>query len=131
MGKVTTYILTMTGIMLLLYYTGFIQSTTSIKLLELALSPGTLSLTTLFSTTIDVFTLLSAAGLAIGFALGGKPDLAIMAPATIYLFDMGRGFLQAFSVVSATSPIIATLLFGPVMVLFVFTCIEWWRGITT
>ena len=140
MGKLTVYILVMSGIMLLMYYGGMIDGADT--LLTLLLNPQNISFSSFFTDNI-VAVIEGLAGAAIGLALiaSGKPELAAMSVLAIYLGDLGFNFIKVFnklasigaaegSVFGSYLPI-AIILFAPIILLFCVTLVEWWRGITT
>jgi len=140
MGKLTVYILVMSGIMLLMYYGGMIDGTDS--LLTLLLNPQNISFSSFFTDNI-VAVIEGLAGAAIGLALiaSGKPELAAMSVLAIYLGDLGFNFIKVFNKLASIGAAegstfgnylpLAILLFAPIILLFCVTLAEWWRGVTT
>ena len=129
MGKLTTYILIMSGLMLLFYFSGLLpEGTVSNTLLSMLLNPGNLKNSPIGLDSDVLFTGVMTAGLVIGYLLYSNVELGITA---IFVLAMG-GFLwdftRVYNVVYLANPVIAILLFSPVMLLFIITLIEWWRG---
>jgi len=133
MAKITNYLLVMSGIMALMYYSGLITGTDT--LLTLLLNPAKISYSGFFAENILVaIEGLAAVGVLIGFAISGKPDLAVAAPVAILLADLGFNFIRVYTKIvsiNANYTPFATLLFAPLMFLFAISVFEWWRGITT
>lgn len=134
MGKLTTYLLVMSGIMLLLYFAGVLETNGTTALLNVLLSPEKLSQTPLSTRIIFAIEAIVGVAIGIGLVISGKPELALLAPVAVYLFDLGWGFLDVYLKIISVNinyfPI-ATLLFAPLLLLYGVTIIEWWRGVTT
>lgn len=143
MAKIATYIMVMAGLVLLFHFTGLtnecgedglctLTSPTSI-LLNMALSPEEISLSNLLGDLSFISKIAaSLAGVAIGVAiLAGlyqRPDIAIFAGIVALLVTFGADFLSVFNRLREVNPYIAILVFGPIMILYMLTVIEWWRG---
>lgn len=138
MGKLTTYVLLMTGLVVLFYFTGLLTvcndegscsgATPSSNLLDFALNPQNLKETNFFEKAIITIGLAIAAGVAALATIFGKGELVIMGGMTIYITGLLWDFMFVFSRVYSENPVFAVILFGPLLVLFVITMIEWWRG---
>jgi len=55
-------------------------------------------------------------------------ELAVMGPIAVFLLTMLWDFVAVFSRVRESSPVLSILLFGPLMLLFIITILDWWRG---
>lgn len=128
MGKLTTYILIMSGLMLLFYFSGLIQNTGNSSLLTILLNPFDFPNISFTAKLIALLEGIGAAGLTIGLFVSGKPELAIIAPMIIYLFNLGWDFLAVYAKVAETNPVIGMLLFSPLFVVYVMAFAEFWRG---
>jgi hypothetical protein len=127
-NKLTTYILVLSGLMLLFYFTGLLDNTINSTLLNVLLEPETLRTSTLVTKVILIIEALIAAGLFIGTFLGGSPELAAKAPFTLYLFNLFFDIIYIFNVVKEANVVIAILLFSPLLLLYVLTIVEWFGG---
>lgn len=131
-SKMTIYILMMSGIMLLMYFGGLITTNGTAYLLNTLLGISNVVSSKLYT---EIYI-----ALALGF-IGGvaavmsyRADLVIFSFIAIVLLDLGMGFLQVFNILysfSGIAQVLAILLFSPLMVLFLITVAEWWRGITS
>jgi len=136
-GKATTYILVMSGLMLLFYYTGLLDQTASLNsaLLDLlfdieGLGSGDTTTPSVNAWKVVVLALegiLAAAVIVVGF-FRNSPELFIVAPIAIYMANLLLDFVIVFNVIASVTPVLATLVFAPIMLLFMFTVVEWWRG---
>ena len=131
MGKFGTYILVMSGLMLLFYFAGITEQTGTTTLLNLLLNPEGFQNTPIAIKAIAIFTGILASAIVVGFAIAGNVELGVMVAFTTFLFNSLWDFLDVFNKVASVNPVIAILIFSPVLLLFVVTTIEWWRGITT
>ena len=139
MAKLSLYIMMMSGITLLFYFSGLMGSTADIcdsanpnnALLCLLLSPEDLpspadSLST--STIIAAIQGLVGLGVVIGAFFTGQIELAIVSPVAIFTFNLLWNFLDVFNRVREVNPVIAILTFAPFLYLFTIEIIDWWRG---
>jgi len=130
MGKLTTYIIVMSGLMLLFYFTGLLPKniTANSTLLNLLLTPEGMPEGTTSAEVILVLEGITAIGIiAIGI-LTHNLELAVMGSFAMYLFNLLWDFLVVFDKVFSTNPVIAILLFSPLLLLYMVTILEWWRG---
>ena len=130
MGKLTTYILVMSGLMILFYFTGLLENTGSSTLLDMLLNPAEYSSE---DSEFSVQLLLVLGGIATaGIIVIGivthNVELALMGTIAIWILNLLWDFLAVFNKVYSSNPVIAILLFSPVLFLFGITIIEWWRG---
>lgn len=156
MGKLTTYLLIISGIMLLMYFSGFVSinecSNTAYftkdscetaggtwkntnALLTLLLDPQNVGLSDFFDDVWDVLNLVGLLGILITSIVSRNPDYAIFGGAAIAIFNLGITFIGVFVALDASSnhaytPILI-LLFSPLILLFLVTIMEWYRGVTT
>ena len=128
MGKMATYIIMLTGIMLLFHIAGLIENTGNSELLNLALDPSSIADTPTYVVLLETFAVVIAAGVIIIGLIFNISELAIIAPMALYFLNMGWDFLAVFNKVKATSPIIALLIFSPLLILWLVVIIDWWRG---
>ncbi len=130
MGKFGTYVLVMSGLILLFYFTGITEQTGTTTLLNLLLNPEGFQETPLAIKAVAVLTGILASAIVVGFAIAGNVELGVMVAFTTFLFNSLWDFLEVYSKVAAVNPPLAILVFSPLLFLFVVTTIEWWRGIT-
>ncbi len=138
MSKIITMTVIMTGLMLLFYFGGLIQETTqdgtcegntpNSKLLNLLLQPECMKDSALGVKTKLVIG--SVAGVIIIAAALFIPniELAIMGSFAIYYLTLLWDFLVVFQKVYNVAPVLAILIFGPLMMTFIIIIIDWWRG---
>lgn len=129
MGKLTTYILVMSGLILLFYFTGLLpESTASNTLLTMLLNPNALSESPIGLDSKELLIGIVAGGIIIGALLIANVELGIMAIFVVSISAFLWDFSSVFNRVYSENPVIAVLLFSPIMLLMIITLIEWWRG---
>jgi len=128
----------MTGLMLLFYFGGLIQETTddgtcegqtpNSKLLNILLQPECMKDSTIGRKTILVIG--GVAGVIVIAAALFIPniELAIMGSFAIYFFTLLWDFMVVFQKVYAVAPVLAILIFAPLIFTFIIIIIDWWRG---
>lgn len=127
MGKLTTYILMMSGLTLLFYFTGLTDNTINSTLLTLLLNPSNLSTSALGTQISLVLIGIATAGIVIGF-FSQNSELILIAPFTIWLLGVLWDFLSVANKVYSVNPVISILFFSPLLLLFGVTIVEFWRG---
>lgn len=131
MSKMMTWMGFMGGIMLLFYFFGILSGTISSTLLDAVLNPQNLESSPLYLQVISVSTLVFAAVSAL-FARSEKSEFFYIFPIVTILFTFGWDFLVVYQTLAAVSEIggvIAILFFGPIMLMYVISVVEWWRGV--
>mgnify|MGYP003134538530 CR=1 FL=1 len=128
MGKLTTYIIVMSGLMLLFYFTGLLDNTANSTFLDLILNPESIRTSSLDLQIALVLEGVIATALVVGFAIAGNIELGVMGVFAIFLSNLLWDFLRVFDKVATSSPELAILLFSPLMLLYGLTILEWWRG---
>lgn len=124
----------MGGISLLFYFGGVLTDTANSALLDMLLNPER------FQTAELVTKAIAALGILIGISTlvfrqnnGAAIDQYLMI-SFVYLFlSFGWDFLSIYQQISSVGPtaqVIATLIFGPIMIMYVMSIVEWWRGVS-
>lgn len=121
----------MTGLMLLFYFTGLLESTASSTLLNLLLDPVAFQTNVLTTQIIIIFSGIAATAIIVGFVSRANTELIFMGAFTIFLFSLMWDFLAVAAVVFNINPVLGILVFSPLLILWSVTAIEWFRGTTT
>ena len=123
MGKTFyTYVLLITGISLIFYFGGLINN----PLIQILLEPQNMS-----TGSFALATILGVAAIGAAIIIGWVTkdiEKAIMAPMAIYVFSILINFVQVHNRIKAENPVLAPLIFGSILLLFVLTMVDWWRG---
>lgn len=127
MGKLTTYIIVMSGLMLLFYFSGLLGDTPNSTLLDMLLSPEGFNVSDFNTQILLVLGGIAGIGIIIG-VVTQNIELVLMSPLAIWLMALLWDFLNVANKVYSTNPVIAVLLFSPILFLFGITIAEWWRG---
>lgn len=139
MGKVTTYLIIMSGLVLLFYFGGLIQAcdgdglceatTPNGKLLDLLLKPQNMRQSTLGDKVTGLLAGLAVVGsLVLGGFLYERLEFAAIAAFVAFMFNVSWDFIAVFNVVRESSPVIAILLFAPFLLVLIPTILEFFRG---
>ena len=131
MGKFANYVVMMSGLTLLFYFTGLLQNTPSSTLLNFLIDPNTFQDTPLALKATTAMLGILASAIVVGFAVAGNVELGVMVAFSTFLFSTLWDFIGVFLIVNSVNPVIAILFFSPVLFLFTVTILEWWRGVTT
>ncbi len=140
MGKLTTYVIIMSGLMLLFYFGGLLPTecgedglcevnTPSGKLLTLLLRPQNMRTSTVGDWIIGILTGAAIVGsLVMSGWLYERIQYAAIAAFMGFLIVVLWDFIAVFNVVRETAPVLAILLFTPFLLVFMLTVIEFMRG---
>lgn len=132
MGKMTVWLAMMAGVTLLFYLGGIIEGTVTSTLLDLVLNPERFQTLDLMTKILSVSTLVIAAASTF-VARNQNSDFYLMIPIVTILFTFGYDFLSVYQAMSAQGSGfgqgLALMLFGPIMIMYFMSVVEWWRGI--
>ena len=131
MAKLTKFIMIMSGLVLLFYFTGLLEKTPNATLLNILLSPSAFQDSDLYLKVITLLEIVATVGIVVGTVVAQRTELIVVSVFTIFLFNLFLDFIAIFSIVAAVNPVIAILLFAPLMFVYFTTIIEWFRGLTT
>lgn len=123
MGKLTTFILIMSGLMLLFYFTGLIPNN---PFLNLLLSPEDMT-TTEFYITLTTAIAVGLGAIVIGF-ITKNLELAAMAVFVPIMITLMWNFISVYNKMASVNKVIAIILFAPLLFMFLVTMLDWWRG---
>ncbi len=138
MGRLTTYTIMMSGIMLLFYFGGLLTTCDDNGMCE-ATSPNSQLLNFLMRPERSRSSIIGQKGILILEGVGavliiaaglfiGNVELAVMGSFAIYYFNLGWDFLSVFNVMREVAPVLSILLFAPALFFYVIVIIDWWRG---
>jgi len=135
MGKFTTYMFVMAGFFLVFYYLGISDNTWTSGLLTLLFNPSGAASTLGASGKLAILAPLLTGALAYGtvaivtrqYFSESLVLVSFMPTLVAFLFD----FIKLFVIVNGFNTIVALLIFAPMIIVYVLTIIEWWRGVPT
>lgn len=79
----------------------------------------------------DLFLTAGVTGLIIAGTVLTRSDIFLFAGIASVLLSFGLPLAELFTILSAQSnSIVATLLVSPIILIYVMTCIAWWRGLS-
>lgn len=129
MGKLTTYVVIMTGLLLLFYFTGLLpEGNPAADFLTLLTNPENMQFSEFALQIGTVINAIALTGAIIVGIIVGEVELVAVGGFAIFLVNLLWGFTAVYTKIASYDAVLATLLFSPIMFLFVMTIIEWWRG---
>lgn len=131
MAKFTNFLLLMSGLILLFYFMGLIDQTPNSTLLNMLLEPEGLQNSSLSLKALLAIEAILASAIVIGFAYAGNIELGVMVSFSIALFNILWDFISVFNVIASFNIVLAILVLSPLLLLFIVTMLEWWRGLET
>jgi len=121
MNQMATYVVIMTGLMVLFYIFGIGTA----PLLDLLQHPESMSVTSFFA-NITVG-LLTSAGLVLGLVYRNA-ELAAMSAVLPVVINVLWFFTNVVYVIMSINAVLGMIVFTPLMFLFMMTVVEYWRG---
>jgi hypothetical protein len=131
MGKLTTYILVLTGTFILLHITGIIGAGEGSILLNVAMNPSGITTTQIYIlAAAGIVSVLGAVGfLAITMGRILQYDLIAASALSFFLLSFIQDIIILWVKINAYSnSYLASLIISPFVVLFPIICFEFWRG---
>jgi len=134
MGKMINFLVILIFIDLLFIVTGQLvitETNPSSLILQAILDPETILSTQFFATfftVAGVASILTVGAVVTGIINKAGIDIIGFASATVLLTGLAGDYITIFNLLRVQNPILATLLFGPIIVLFIFVLVEWVRG---
>ena len=125
MGKLTTFLMVMTGLSLVFYFTGIINQEST--LLTLLLNPESFGFQSLVSQALVAFSISGVAGVVVGIVTKNY-ELVAASGFIIWIMNLMFGFVDVYRKLAAENKVLAIVFFGPILFMFVITTVEWWRG---
>lgn len=130
MGKLTTFMFLMGGIILLAYFFGLVQNTPTATLLNILLNPSGFQDSAFYTKLILAIETAIIVGATV-FSITQRSDFPLIALLIIPILNFGWDFMSIYQKVNISNSYIATLIFSPFIIVFVLTVVEWWRGVDT
>ena len=121
----------MTGLMLLFYFTGLLESTASSTLLNLLLDPVGFQNNEFSTEILIILSGIVIAAVSVGFFSGTNTELVLMGAFSIFLLGLMWDFLAVSTKVFSVNPVLGILIFSPLLILWIVTVIEFFRGTET
>lgn len=126
----TTFLVVMFGISMLFYMNGLLDNTADSILFSWLLNPEGIQHSSGYVAYIGAIFLivLGSAAVVVGYFGGTQSALISLLPITTLLLSFGWDFIRVFLKVREASPVLAVLIFSPLMIIFIFVVIDYWRG---
>lgn len=134
MGKLINLIAILIFIDLLFIITGQLtinDTNPSSLILKAIIDPQTILSTDFFKTffvVAGVSVLTIGGAVLVGIINKAGIDILGFATATVLLTGLAGDYITIWNILRAANPILATLIFAPIIVIFIFVLVEWVRG---
>lgn len=129
MGKLITFLSILIFIDILFIATGqlTLESTGSL-IIEAIINPESLTTSNFWLSLISSLSLLTIGAIVVVGLITKPSDITIFIPMGITLAVLVGDYLSIFLYLRDANPLLATLLFLPVMLIFTLVVVEWVRG---
>jgi len=128
MGKLTTYLMIVTGILVLFHYSGIIGVGEGSIILDMALHPENMKQTLQDNIIVIAIGGIAGVGILIGAALTHSLELDLVAPVALFLWNLITDMLVIYNKVAMFSRPIAVIIFAVPMIILGVIILDWWRG---
>lgn len=129
MSKLANYLGIIGMVLIGFYLVGFMEDSGSIKLLSLLTNPSQMFQLEFFLDIQTALSSLALAGIAIGLVLYGRSDQAGLLIFTGTMLGIGSDVLLIYNKIAEFSGDFALLIISPLLLVYLLTCLEWWRGL--
>ena len=128
MGKITTYIAIMSMVILGFHFAGLIEGTPTSWFIKAITDPSSLSSNSYFAQLIRILAVFSGGAIIIGSLASNKIEQGATISFTLLLFLIGWDLIAIFNVLKQTNQTLAIFMISPMLLIYMLTVIEWWRG---
>lgn len=130
MGRLTGFIVLLSGIILLFNLFGLVGNTSLVSFL---LNPENYASSELYLKLVLMIGLFGAAGAVSLFISGSyKIDFIALAPMILLFLAMLNELLAIFTAIASSGVggrILAVLIISPLFIMYMMMVVEWWRGV--
>jgi len=130
MGRMATYLVMASGLLLLFYFGGLLEgsASTSNLLLNALLNPQTLADAPIAAIGVAAITALALGGIFAGAFFAGNLDLIALSSFAVFLLNLLWSFYDVYLRIAEANVVLAVIIFAPLLILLILTSVEWWRG---
>ena len=129
MGKITTYLAIMSFVVLGFHYAGIVQNTPVGWFLTAIKNLAGFSNNSFYTTLTAVLATFGGATIIIGAFAGSKIEQGATIAFTTLLLTLAWELIAIWNVLQdSMGEMFSTLLISPIVVIYVLTVLEWWRG---
>lgn len=129
MGKLTTYLIFISVLIILYNLFGLIADTPISILLSLLTNPQNIRTSTFYQLTLATITLISTVGIIIGTFLAQKTELIVRGGIASFMILVGWDMVVFFNTLNNINSALAVLLVSPLIITYVLVVVEWLTGI--
>lgn len=128
MSKLIAYLSILGTIMVALNIFGLTDNTGSSILIELMKNPEELFSSNFFTSIENVLALALAGGIVVGLIVSQRLEFAVTIAFVSVLILIAWDILDIFLKFRVYSPELALLLISPLLILYLVSVMEWWKG---
>lgn len=125
MGKFVTYIILMGFMDLVFNLAGLIPTS---SLLSLLVNPSSIMTSQFWLNALNVISLVTLGGGVIYGFITRNIELVTISPFIVYMANLMFDFLAVYNSLASENQGIAILIFSVFFLVWIVTCVEWWRG---
>ncbi len=128
MGKITTYIMMLSGVILLFAFAGLLSEGTLLGTLLDLTNPDTLTTSPFYVAIVAAGAILAVGGVVLGFISQGRTDLLVKGTLLTVLIAIGWTLMDIYSAIAQMDIWVARLLIAPLIIVYFLATIEWLSG---
>ncbi len=131
MGKLQTYVSILIFVDLMLIITGQLTGTLTSAIFEVLLDVSLLRSTAFWSGLIQgasgIATLFTVSAVTVGFIIT-KSDTLLYVGMGVFFANLSVDFIVIYNYLRIFNPVLATMVMGPLIIMYAITTVEWLRG---
>lgn len=116
---------------LFFHFAGLVTDSPARVLLNLLLNYESIATTTFIAKITTMTTALTAAGIAIGALIAGKPELAIKVPMLLFVVEVIYGWVAIIQKLAEVDNTFAIIVGAPLLLYFIWAAMDWLFGSDT
>ena len=128
MSKLSVYVGILATVIIGFNLVGIIQNTGTSALLSWISDPSSWNNLDFYTQLKGVLTALSVAGIIVGFFRSDISDKVASSAAALLFLSVGEDIVRIYNEITKWNPEIALLIFSPILLVYLITVVEWWRG---
>lgn len=130
MSKLVVYLSILATILVGLNMLGLIPNTGTNALLSWLANPSDLLNSQFYTDINNLISLGAVVGVVIAGILSFTSEKGLLVGLTGLLLLIGNDIIQIYALVSLYIPYIALLIISPLLLVYFFSIVEWWRGLS-
>ena len=128
MSKLSVYIGILATVVIGFNLVGIIDNTGTSALLSWISNPSSWNELSFYVQLKGILTALAVGGIIVGFFRSDISDKVASSAAALLFLSVGEDIIRIYMEINKWNSEIALLIFSPILLVYLITVVEWWRG---